>query len=71
MLKGGGGLKYYVSLKVGEKEMRTPNFPSMNSGKSYTFNLTVGKEKLEIGSVTVANWTGNVDLDEDEADEVF
>ena len=63
MLKGGGGLKYYISLKVGEKEMRSAKFSDTERGKSYTFNLIVGKEKLEIGSVTVADWTGKVDLD--------
>ena len=29
----------------------------MNYGKSYTYNLTVGKEKLEIESVTVEDWS--------------
>lgn len=31
---------------------------SYDVGKSYTYNLTVGKEKLEVGEVTVADWTG-------------
>ena len=70
MLKGGGGLKYYVSLKVGEKEMRTPNFPSMNSGKSYTFNLIVGKENLEIGSVTVEDWSNGETIPGGEAEQL-
>ena len=69
--RGSGGRKYHITLKVGEKEMRSPNLPDMEWGKSYTFNLIVGKEKLEIGSVSVADWTGSLDLDEDEADEVF
>lgn len=51
----------FISLKVGEKEMRSPNLPDMDEGKSYTFNLIVGKEKLEIESVAVADWsTSNV-----------
>lgn len=50
-------LELYTYLKVDEKEMRSPNLPDMDSGKSYTFNLTVGKEKLEIESVTVADWS--------------
>ena len=48
-----------ISLVVGDKTM-TAELPgsSFNEGKSYTYNLTVGKEKLEVGEVTVADWTG-------------
>ena len=48
-----------ISLVVGGKTM-TAELPgsSFNEGKSYTYNLTVGKEKLEVGEVTVADWTG-------------
>ena len=52
-----GFIDYYISLKVGEKEMRSANLPDTEKGKSYTFNLIVGKENLEIGSVTVEDWT--------------
>ena len=49
-----------ISLVVGGKTM-TAELPgsSFNEGKSYTYNLTVGKEKLEVGEVTVADWTGS------------
>ena len=48
-----------VSLTVGSKAMTAKlQDYSHNVGKSYTYNLTVGKEKLEVGEVTVANWTG-------------
>ncbi len=60
LLAGGEGddQSKYITLKVGDKEMRTANLPySMYSGKSYTYNLVVGKEKLEIESVTVEDWT--------------
>lgn len=48
-----------ISLVVGGKTM-TAELPgsSFNEGKSYTYRLTVGKEKLEVGEVTVADWTG-------------
>ena len=60
----------YVSLKVGDKELRSANLPSnMNSGKSYTFNLIVGKEKLEIESVTVADWSNGETIPGGEAGE--
>lgn len=47
----------YVSLKVDEKEVHSNYLPAMESGKSYTYNLIVSKEILEIESVTVADWS--------------
>lgn len=48
-----------VSLEVGGKAMTAKlQDITYNGGKSYTYNLTVGKEKLEVGEVTVADWTG-------------
>lgn len=48
-----------VSLEVGGKAMTAKlQDYSYNVGKSYTYRLTVGKEKLEVGEVTVADWTG-------------
>lgn len=49
----------YISLKVGDKELRTAAFEVHDNikGVSYTYNLIVGKEKLEIASVTVDDWT--------------
>ena len=48
-----------VSLTVGDKAMTAKlQDYSYGVGKSYTYRLTVGKEKLEVGEVTVADWTG-------------
>ena len=48
-----------VSLTVGDKAMTAKlQDYSYDVGKSYTYRLTVGKEKLEVGEVTVADWTG-------------
>ncbi|WP_455994061.1 fimbrillin family protein [Porphyromonas endodontalis] len=48
-----------VSLTVGGKAMTAKlQDYSYDNGKSYTYRLTVGKEKLEVGEVTVADWTG-------------
>ncbi|WP_281644134.1 fimbrillin family protein, partial [Bacteroides zoogleoformans] len=48
-----------ISLKVGGKTMTAElSKVSYDKGKSYTYHLTVGKEKLEVGEVTVADWTG-------------
>lgn len=48
-----------ISLTVGSKTMTAKlQDYSYDEGKSYTYRLTVGKEKLEVGEVTVADWTG-------------
>ena len=48
-----------ISLTVGGKKMTAELSEfTHDTGKSYTYNLTVGKEKLEVGEVTVADWTG-------------
>ena len=48
-----------ISLTVGGKKMTAELSEFTHDiGKSYTYNLTVGKEKLEVGEVTVADWTG-------------
>lgn len=38
--------------------------PKFEAGKHYTYNLTIGKDKLEVGDVTVNDWGGNVDLND-------
>ena len=48
-----------ISLTVNGKEMTAKlQDYSYIRGMSYTYRLTVGKEKLEVGEVTVADWTG-------------
>ena len=49
-----------ISLEVGGKTM-TAKLPgsSFEQGKSYTYHLTVGKEKLETTEVTVSDWTSS------------
>ena len=53
-------LVFDISLAVGGKTM-TAKLPggSFEQGKSYTYHLTVGKEKLETTEVTVSDWTGS------------
>lgn len=61
----------YVSLKVNNKQMRSPYFPRvLSAGMSYTLNLVVGKEKLEIESVKVEDWTNTVIIPSGQAGEV-
>ncbi|WP_373718656.1 fimbrillin family protein [Bacteroides heparinolyticus] len=40
-------------------------------GKSYTYNLRVGKEKIEVGEVTVSDWTNNEVISAGRAEEVI
>lgn len=59
VLVGGNAAYNTVSLEVGGKAMTAKlQDITYDGGKSYTYNLTVGKEKLEVGEVTVADWTG-------------
>lgn len=39
--------------------------PTFEAGKHYTFNLTVGKDKIEAGDITVSDWGRTVDLSGD------
>ena len=49
-----------ISLEVGGKTMtaKLSGF-TYDRGQSYTYRLTVGKEKLETTEVTVSDWTGS------------
>lgn len=45
----------------GVKEETVTGIPAMEAGKSYTYSITVGKDKATIENVTVTDWTtGNV-----------
>ena len=50
----------FLSLDVAEGESKTTEtltgIPALVAGKSYTYKLTVGKSKVTIGDVTVADW---------------
>lgn len=59
LLRGENMRYQYISLKVGNKEMHTAILNDGEKGKSYTYNLRVGKEKIEIESVTVSDWSNS------------
>ena len=50
----------FISLDVAEGESKTTEtltgIPALVAGNSYTYHLTVGKSKVTIGDVTVADW---------------
>ena len=60
MLVPGDAAYNMISLEVGGKKMTAKlSEITYDSGKSYTYRLTVGKEKLETTEVTVSDWTGS------------
>ena len=57
-----------ISLEVGGKTMTAKlSRITYDTGKSYTYRLTVGKEKLETTEVTVSDWTDSAVISGGEA----
>ena len=53
----------FISLDVAEGESKTTTekltgIPALTAGNSYTYKLTVGKNKISVSGITVADWTG-------------
>ena len=53
----------FISLDVAEGESKTTTetltgIPALEAGKSYTYKLTVGKDKVSVSGIYVADWTG-------------
>ena len=52
----------FISLDVAEGESKTTEtltgIPALVAGNSYTYKLTVGKNKISVSGIYVANWTG-------------
>lgn len=59
-------LKITVSWKPGTEQDKAVLYvtgrPAFAAGKHYTYNITVGKDKLEAGDITVSDWGAPVDL---------
>ena len=48
----------FLSLEVGEGNSETlTGIPALEAGKSYTYELTVGKNKVSVTGITVKDWT--------------
>ena len=52
----------FISLDVAEGESKTTTetltgIPALTAGKSYTYKLTVGKDKVSVSGIYVADWT--------------
>lgn len=56
----------FISLDVAEGESKTTTekltgIPALTAGNSYTYKLKVGKNKISVSGITVANWnTGEI-----------
>ena len=52
----------FISLDVAEGESKTTEkltgIPELTAGNSYTYQLTVGKNKISVSGIYVADWTG-------------
>ena len=63
----------FLSLDVAEGESKTTTekltgIPKLEAGNSYTYQLKVGKNKVKVNGVTVADWTeGKIIPDDDKA----
>ena len=51
----------FISLDVAEGESKTTEtltgIPTLTAGNSYTYQLTVGKDKISVSGITVKDWT--------------
>jgi len=60
----------FIKLTDGEyNTLLVKGIPELEAGNSYTFNLVVGKNKIEVASVTVQDWTTGETLDGGQAEE--
>ena len=53
----------FISLDVAEGKSKTTTetltgIPALTAGNSYTYQLKVGKNKISVSGITVADWTG-------------
>ena len=53
----------FISLDVADGASKTTTetltgIPALTAGNSYTYKLTVGKDKISVSGITVTNWTG-------------
>ena len=66
----------FLSLEVAEGASKTTTetltgIPELTAGKSYTYQLTVGKDKVSVSGITVANWNTETITDNGKAELFF
>jgi len=66
----GATAQTFVTLKVGTDELTVEGLPKHEAGYKYTYNLTVGKNGIKIGTVSIEDWTGSTSISSGEAEKV-
>lgn len=61
---------FSVTLTVEEQSLTATSTTKIEAGKHYTFNLTVGKQAITFGNVTVSDWT-DTPIADGEAEELI
>ena len=65
----------FISLDVAEGESKTTEtltgIPALAAGNSYTYKLTVGKNKISVSGITVANWETGKITDNGKAEQII
>ena len=65
----------FISLDVAEGASKTTEtlagIPALTAGNSYTYQLTVGKNKVSVSGITVANWNTETITDNGKAEQIF
>ena len=64
----------FIYLRISDSQnpelLEVKGVPELKAGYAYTFDLYVGKNTVNVGSVTVDEWTKGVDLPDGETDPV-
>ena len=66
----------FISLDVAEGESKTTTetlagIPALTAGNSYTYQLTVGKDKVSVSGITVANWNTGTIINDGKTEQIF
>ena len=66
----------FISLEVAEGASKTTTetltgIPALTAGNSYTYQLKVGKNKISVSGITVANWNTGTITDNGKAEEII
>ena len=64
----------FISLDVADGASKTTTetltgIPALTAGNSYTYKLTVGKDKISVSGITVKDWTGGTITDNGKTEE--
>ena len=63
----------FLSLEVGDNKVKETltGIPELKAGNSYTYELTVGKNKVSVSGITVADWNTGTITDNGKAEQII